>query len=333
MHQSKVLSLSTPTAPIHKMSKHSRINKRTRRASSKNSDKFNHQLFSVVLLISVLLITGFIYRFVSLEIIPLLETSKTDVVKLPLAIEKKFKKESQGLATFRVPILLYHYVEYVQDKRDTIRQSLDINPGVFESQVKTLSDAGYTFITARELGQVLDGKANLPKKPILLTFDDGHWDLDTDVLPILKKYHAKATAYIIPGFLGGSDFLSPDQLRDVIASGLVEIGAHTVHHVSLTNKFLPVVQYEVSQSKAMLEKDYHLLVVSFAYPGGAFDQQAINVVKNSKFSTAVSTIPGIAQSTANRFFLYRLRPGYLTGDSLLHYISQSTFSLYAPSKY
>ena len=50
-------------------------------------------------------------------------------------------------AEFRVPILMYHYVEYVQDKKDAIRQSLNINPNVFEEQVKNLKDAGYNFMT------------------------------------------------------------------------------------------------------------------------------------------------------------------------------------------
>ncbi len=310
------------------MSKNSRASKR--KHSSRYLGNLNHKLFAAVFLVAVFVVAFFLYRFIFFQLRPVLETPKTEMAKIPPTIVNKFKKESQAHVTFRVPILMYHYVEYVQDKKDTIRQALDINPNIFEEQVKTLAGAGYTFITAKDLGEALDGKKELPKNPILLTFDDGHWDLDTVVLPILKKYNAKATAYIIPGFLGGSDFLSPSQLRDVISSGLVEIGAHTVHHVSLKGKFLPIVQYEVLQSKLMLEKDYNLSVVSFAYPGGQFDEQAINVVKNDKFSTAVSTIPGEAQSVANRFFLFRLRPGYRTGDTLLKYINGTNFYNFGP---
>ena len=224
-----------------------------------------------------------------------------------------------------MPILFYHYVEYVTDKRDTVRQSLNINPNTFEQQVKTLHDAGYTFMTAKELGDAIDGKRKLPRKPILLTFDDGHWDLDTVVLPILKKYHARATAYIIPGFLNGSDFLTDGQLKDVIDSHLVDVGAHTVHHIYLKRKLLPVVTYEINQSKHMLENKFNLKVFSFAYPGGAFDQQAIDVTKNAGFTTASTTVPGIMQSDQNKYFLFRLRPGYRTGEELLNYLKQSQF--------
>lgn len=240
-------------------------------------------------------------------------------------IPMEMRPKAPPAASFRVPMLMYHYVEYVKDRGDTIRQTLNVVPHIFDLQVKTLVDDGYTFMTASELADVLDGKSALPAKPILLTFDDGHWDLYTDVLPILKKYHVKATVYVISGFIGGADFMSKDQLKAVIQSGLVEIGAHTVHHVSLAKKLFPVVEYEVLHSKEALQNTYHLSVVSFAYPNGSFDQQAADVVKSAGFRTAVSTIPGIVQSQHNRFFLYRLRPGGRTGQELLHYLSQMEF--------
>lgn len=252
------------------------------------------------------------------------ETSKTIVRTLPVDVKKRIEAASPS-ATMRVPILMYHYVEYVQDKNDTIRQSLNINPFIFEKQIKTLSEAGYTFMTASELGEVLDGKRFLPPKPILLTFDDGHWDFATDILPILKKYHAKSTQYVIPGFTGGSDFMSKKQVQEAIDSGIVDIGAHTVHHMSLKGEPLARVKYEVEESKKMLEDTYHIKVVSFAYPNGSFDTQAEKVVKESGFTTSVSTVPGIQQSQGSRYFLYRLRPGGRTGKVLLDWLSQDTF--------
>ena len=252
------------------------------------------------------------------------ETPKNEIHKLPSDVAQKLPVATYS-GMLRVPILMYHYVEVVRNPNDKMRKSLTILPSVFEKQVKTLKDAGYTFMTAEELGQVLDGKASLPTKPVILTFDDGHWDLYTDVLPILRKYQVKATAYIVPGFLNGSDSLSIDQFMKVADSGLVEIGAHTVHHVWLKDKSLPIVIKEVDDSKLMLENMLHRPVVSFAYPYGAFDQQAEDVVKKDGFRTGVSTIPGIEQSPVNRYFLYRLRPGARTGETLLSFLNQNTF--------
>ena len=100
---------------------------------------------------------------------------------------------------------------------------------------------------------ILDEKREAPERPVLLTFDDGHWDLYTDILPILQKYHVKATAYIAPGLLNGSDFLTIEQLEKVATNGAVEIAAHTAHHVWLKGKSLELVRREIKDSKDILE--------------------------------------------------------------------------------
>lgn len=279
--------------------------------------KTNFRLSLLILAALFGLLTIFYGVYLKVQSKPVVESPKTEQKKIPEAV--KFSKPKSDKA-FKIPILMYHYVEYVTDDKDTTRKSLNINPYTFEQEVKTLSKANYTFLTANELGDILDGKKQPPDKSVLLTFDDGHWDLDTVVLPILKKYNAKATAYIVPGFLGGSDSLSDAQLKDLIGSGLIEIGAHTVHHVSLKGKFLSLVQDEVLGSKQLLEEKFGIKVTDFAYPNGAFDDQAIQVVRKAGFKTAVSTITGNEQSTNNRYFLFRLRPGGRVGQSLLNYL-------------
>lgn len=275
-------------------------------------------------LLVLLLFCGSIIAFLISQFKPIVVTHNSEIHKIPPGVQRTFPKPPLS-QSIRVPILLYHYVEYVQDKDDTIRQSLNIQPYTFESQIKTLQNAGYSFLTAGELGEVLDGKKDLPPKPVVLTFDDGYRDFYTDVFPILKKYKVMATEYVVSGFIGKPNYMFEKQIKEISQSGLVEIGAHTVHHVSLADKLPLVVQYEIKQSKLSLEKKYKINVVSFAYPNGSLDEQAIDVVKKAGYTTAVSTVPGIDQSQNNRFFLYRLRPGYKWGQELLTYLEQSTF--------
>ena len=296
--------------------------KRRKKTVRKQKNPLIILLLVIVFLAALLMVLNFGTK----SFLSIIETPRSETKKIPAEVRQNLNPNY--LPTYKIPILLYHYVEYVTDKNDTTRQSLDIEPNVFEQQVKTLKDNGYTFITASQLGEAIDGKRKLPNKPVLLTFDDGHWDVDTVVLPILKKYHAKATAYIITGFVNGSDFLSDKQIDDLIKSGLVEIGAHTVHHVYLKGKILPIVQLDVNQSKNWIESNYHIKVASFAYPDGAFDEQAIDVVKAAGYTTAVTTVPGIYQSKQNKYFLFRLRPGYRTGQDLINYFNQTTFKPY-----
>jgi len=222
--------------------------------------------------------------------------------------------------SLHVPILMYHYVEYVQNKGDTKRIALNTTPYALEKEIITLQQAGYTFMTNAELTEALDGKTRLPSNPIVLTFDDGYRDFYTDAYPILKKYHVKATQYTIAGFLDRQNHLLTSQLVEIANDGLVEIGAHTVHHVWLKGQKAATIQYEIAESKRILESIIHKPVISFAYPYGAFDLQAIQAVNQAGFTSAASTIPGIDQLQAGRYFLYRLRPGGRTGQYLLSWL-------------
>lgn len=243
-------------------------------------------------------------------------------------LSKKIAKnqpQEAKVISLRVPILMYHYVEYVQDKGDTIRISLNIPPYVFDSQLKTLRESGYTFLTASELDDIFAGKSKLPEKPILITFDDGYRDFYTDAYPILKKYNAKATAYIVYDFLNRPNYMFSNEVLEISKDGLVEIGAHTMDHVWLRGDSLEKVKYQIEESRKKLQELTGKPVLSFAYPYGAFDGQAVQVVKEAGFTDGVSTIPGIEVTEENKFFLFRIRPGWRTGQSLIEYLSQSHF--------
>lgn len=226
------------------------------------------------------------------------------------------------LISIDAPILVYHYVEYVTDERDTIRKSLNILPYIFIRQIETLRNAGYTFITASELTDMLDGKIVLPQKPVLITFDDGYRDFYTDVFPILKKYNIKATAYIVSGFLDKLNYIFTEQLKEIARSGLVEIGAHTVHHYSLKGLDALTTKYEIEESKTALEKLIENSVVSFAYPDGSFDIQAMKLVREAGFKSAVTTMHGFEINHDNKYSAYRIHPGNKVDNFLLNFLEQ-----------
>lgn len=272
------------------------------------SPYLNYLLFAIL---AALLFSGLL-----LPKIESFQKTIPDVVELPEDVKESIKN-LKAQKYVRIPILLYHYVEYVKDERDTIRKSLNIIPYIFEQEVKTLKDAGYIFITTSELADVLDDKNNLNPKSVILTFDDGYRDFYTDVFPILKKYQVKAVVYIVPNFLNKPNNMDTWQLKEIAQSGLVEIGAHTMDHTYLVGLPLEQLKYEVEQSKKYLENNFGVSVASFAYPYGAFDNQAIDVVKKAGFTSAVTTINGIFAQDINRFFLYRIRPGIRTGEELL----------------
>lgn len=280
----------------------------------------------IVLLCSIVFLTVFVA--VQKYVFPPQIDERAMVTVLPhdfhqMNLEQQKKKEA---ITLRVPILIYHYVEYIQDPKDTIRASLNIQPYIFESQIKTLKDAGYDFLTMEEVAQALDDKKKIASTSVVITFDDGYRDFYTDVFPILKKYNAKVTAYIVPGFLDHPNFMYSKELEEISKSGLVEIGAHTMHHVWLRGMEQGRAQYEIKESKAILEAAFKRKVTAFAYPYGAFDDQAVSLVKDAGFLTAVSTVPGVQVKHANKLYMFRVRPGQRTGQTLLNWLQQETYA-------
>jgi len=221
---------------------------------------------------------------------------------------------------FRIPIIMYHYVEYVKDPLDTIRKSLNIPPYILEQELQVLNDSGYGTLFVRELPEIISQKKFYNPKSVFLTFDDGYEDFYTDVFPLLKKYHTKATVYVIYNFIGRKGFLNEKQIKELIDSQLVEIGSHTLDHFYLKKSSQLIALEQILNSKKMLEKKFKIKVESFAYPYGAFDQNAINLTRSSGYSAAVSVIPGINQSEDNLFYLSRLGAGNFSYNNMINYI-------------
>lgn len=230
--------------------------------------------------------------------------------------------------SIRIPILLYHYVEYVKDRRDTIRAGLNIQPHILEAQIKTLKDDGYLFVSSSYVSLALSGKIRPREKIVMLTFDDGYLDFYTDVFPILQRQQVRATAYIVPDFLDKPNFMHTWQLVEIAKSPFIEIGAHTMDHVLLPGADYKTAEYQITQSKTKLEHLLGIPVTSFAYPFGGFDEQAMRLAQKAGFSSAVVTKPNIIQTSNDRYALYRLRPGARTGKALLEYLAGDSFREY-----
>ena len=81
-------------------------------------------------------------------------------------------------------------------------------------------------------------------------------------------------------------------------------------------------------SEKMIEDIIHMPVVSFAYPNGSFDDQAVHEVFASGYTTAVTTLPGIEENPGDRFKLFRIRPGGTVGNALIQRMKAKNLSMY-----
>jgi len=218
----------------------------------------------------------------------------------------------------RVPILLYHYVEpYTTDENDFMRRWMTVLPGVFDEQLRLLKEHGYATITLGDLSEALARRQRLPERAVILTFDDGYRDFYTHVFPILKKYQFQATNFIIYNHLGLKNNLTKAQVREMLDSGLVEIGAHTLNHAYLPYVSEERARREIGECKRNLEEEFGVEIYSFAYPGGKFDERVLGLVRKAKYQAAVSTIPTIYHTKSMLFKLGRVKVENWVGEEFL----------------
>jgi peptidoglycan/xylan/chitin deacetylase (PgdA/CDA1 family) len=219
--------------------------------------------------------------------------------------------------TIELPIIMYHYVEYLNDNNDLTKAKLTISPDIFENQLSTLQKNRYTTCYAVDIPSLIKNYNNHSSKIVVLTFDDGYEDFYLNVFPLLKKYQVKATVFIIYNAINKNGYLNDDQIKEMIASGLVEIGSHTLDHLYLAKIPRDKMVIEVNNSKLELERKFGIIINSFAYPYGSFDHDVMEQVKKSGYTVAVSVINGHKQSPENIFFLSRIRAGSFFGKEMI----------------
>ena len=95
-----------------------------------------------------------------------------------------------------IPVLMYHYVYTKQDVPKTVNANYILDTDL-EAQLKYLTQEKYYFPSYQELKAYVEGKISLPKKSVILTFDDGQKGFLKYGIPLLEKYQVPATSFVI----------------------------------------------------------------------------------------------------------------------------------------
>lgn len=233
---------------------------------------------------------------------------------LPTAAIKKHDNK------VKIPIIMYHYVEYTKDLNDLVRMRLDTSPAVFEGHLRAIKNAGYETYFVKDVPDILSGAIHYSTKSAILTFDDGYKDFYQSVFPLLKKYHVRATVYVIYDYIGRPGFLNDEEIKELIDSDLVEIGSHTLSHVYLKSASQEVARKQISESKKKFEERFPVSIKTIAYPYGAFNANNIEWTKEAGYTAAVSVIPGTMQSFDTILYLSRIRPGLFSPKTMISFL-------------
>lgn len=227
--------------------------------------------------------------------------------------EKQASAEITTANEIELPIIMYHAL-----LKDPSRQNkYVISPKLFEKDLIYLKEKGYTPVFMKDVISYVEGDGNLPKKPIVITFDDGYFNNYYYAFPLLKKHNMKAVISIV-GKLSDDFSNRPDEnpnysnvtwdhILKMHLSGYWEIQNHSYNCHSYENR------NGVAQTSAESTSDYKEFLKSdlchlqdkiayvtgvapntFTYPFGAFNDNTDAVLKEIGFKATLSCTEGVS---------------------------------------
>ncbi|MCJ7557175.1 MAG: poly-beta-1,6-N-acetyl-D-glucosamine N-deacetylase PgaB [Gammaproteobacteria bacterium] len=141
--------------------------------------------------------------------------------------------------TSPLQVITYHDVTE-DDSPGPARDAMAVSTSNLIAHFRWLRDQGYQPVSIEQIEAANNGGDALPEKPVLLSFDDGLLSVYTHVYPLLKLFHYPAVVSLVTGWIEGDQnvryagrergydsFLSWVQIREMQASGLVEIASHS----------------------------------------------------------------------------------------------------------
>ena len=230
---------------------------------------------------------------------------------IPLKPFDKVGLSPQGYQT--VPILTYH--NFSETKEDLMM----VKKNKFEQQMGYLKNNGYTVITLDQFFDFLEYRNQLPRKSVVITFDDGWQGVYTIAFPILKQYNFPATLFVYTDLVNGNKkTLSWAQVAELDRGG-VDIQCHTKTHRNLNKSkdqeslenYVKDVKNEITESTRTINEKLNKEVKYLAYPYGDTNNLVVAFLKQKGYRGAFTV-----KRAANPFFMdhYTLNRSMIYGD-------------------
>lgn len=198
------------------------------------------------------------------------------------------------------PILMYHSFD-----RTRINNYAAVSIEKFYHQMEFIKNGKYTVINLSDYCKLLRDNKPVPRNLVTITIDDGYKD-NLPAFKILKQFDFSATVFLTTKNIGEPGFLSQEEIISALDSNTINIGSHTNTHPDLSKITKESIKKELADSKSRLEKMLNTKVEIFAYPGGAFNEEALSEVKEAGYVCACATNRGFSQDI-NRFALRRIK--------------------------
>lgn len=197
-------------------------------------------------------------------------------------------------------ILVYHCIGY--EKNNTLM----IPKQQFRQQMKYIKDNGYSTITLDEFSKFMLENKPIPKKSVIITFDDGYVDNYQYAYPILKEFNLKATVFAIPNTIDkNKNYMTLTQLKELQANG-IDIESHTFDHEKLTTLSYEKQLTTFKNSKKTLENILDKKVNYITYPYAKYNNDTIKAAMNSGYVMGFILGGKVARKNDGIYTLHRI---------------------------
>lgn len=220
-----------------------------------------------------------------------------------------------------VPILMYHRVTdedvSAYAERAAVLGGMTTSRASFASQMAWLARRGFEAISLNDLINARANQRPLPRRPVIITFDDGYQDVADNAVPILQQHGFTAHVFLIPGLVGRTsewdmadyEWAFPlfdwETARELESKGF-SCDAHTMTHPKLPTLGLAECRREVEESRYVLKQELGREIRHFAYPFGLYDEMSRSIVREAGFDSACSTRRRLSGQYDDPWALHRL---------------------------
>ncbi|PRR78607.1 Poly-beta-1,6-N-acetyl-D-glucosamine N-deacetylase precursor [Clostridium liquoris] len=216
--------------------------------------------------------------------------------------------ECKAMRDDKITVLMYHSVGY--EKNNGLRMSEE----QFRKQMKYIKDNGYTALTLDELYSYFIENKPIPKKSLVITFDDGYLDNYKYAYPILKEFNLKATIFVIADNIDKDNrSMNSGQLKELQSNG-IDIQSHTLKHEELNKLSYELQLKTLKESKQVMENILDKKVNYIAYPYGKYNEDTIRAAKDAGYIMGFVTGGRVAKKDDGIYTVHRI--GVVAGDGM-----------------
>ena len=205
----------------------------------------------------------------------------------------KFK----GVEDFGIISLMYH--RFNENKYP----STNIKIQDFIEHIKILETNNFHFVNPNNFENEL--KKNKTTRKVLLTIDDGFSSFYENAWPILKKKKIPFILFVSTREVGAFNYMTWDQIREIMKEDFVEIGNHSHTHEYLVEETNDLILADIKKSILIFKRELGKNSDFFSYPFGEYSLEFKKIIKSLGFKYAFGQHSGVMDETKDFYELPR----------------------------